>query len=110
MRNLCKLRPGLFAGLLLLGAGTGLAQIDPFHRNLLELGYDQPLVGHGPQGIYAYYYYNNPEICGTNTALRAALAPNSDSSNCSRPTPTSASESMAELSATVIMKCGRAII
>jgi hypothetical protein len=51
------------------------AQIDPIHRNLIELGYDQPLVGQGPQGIYAYYYYNNPEFVKTNIVLRAAIAP-----------------------------------
>jgi hypothetical protein len=51
------------------------AQIDPEHRNLLELGYDQPLAGQGPQAIYAYYYYNNPDFFDTNTALRLAIAP-----------------------------------
>ena len=51
------------------------AQIDPEHRNLLELGYDQPLAGQGPQGVYAYYYYNNPDLFKTNTALRLAIAP-----------------------------------
>ena len=51
------------------------AQIDPEHRNLLELGYDQPLVGQGPQGIYAYYYYNNPDFFRTNLDLRLAIAP-----------------------------------
>ena len=51
-----------------MAAQISFGQIDPYHRNLLQLGYDQPLVGHGPQGIYAYYYYNNPEIRGTNTA------------------------------------------
>jgi hypothetical protein len=57
---------------------TGLkcqAQIDPEHRSLLELGYDQPLTGNGPQGIYAYYYFNNPDFLNTNTALRLAVAP-----------------------------------
>jgi hypothetical protein len=51
------------------------AQIDPEHRSLLELGYDQPLTGNGPQGIYAYYYYNQPDFFNTNTALRVAVAP-----------------------------------
>ncbi len=43
---------------LILGLGgfNCCAQIDPEHRNLLELGYDQPITGKGPQGIYAYYY------------------------------------------------------
>jgi hypothetical protein len=51
------------------------AQIDPEHRSLLELGYDQPLTGQGPQAVYAYYYYNNPEFFDTNTVLRLAIAP-----------------------------------
>jgi hypothetical protein len=59
----------------LAGIFTARAQIDPVHRSLLELGYDQPLEGQGPQAAYAYYYYNNPETFNTNTALRLAIAP-----------------------------------
>jgi len=51
------------------------AQVDPVSRNLLELGYDQPLSGHGPQAAYAYYYYNDPDYFSPNTALRMAIAP-----------------------------------
>ena len=51
------------------------AQVDPEHRALLELGYDQPLEGQGPQAVYTYFYYNKPDLIGTNTALRLALAP-----------------------------------
>jgi hypothetical protein len=51
------------------------AQIDPYRRNLVELGYDQPIVGQGPQAAYAYYYFNNPEFISTNMALRLAVAP-----------------------------------
>lgn len=51
------------------------AQIDPFQRHLLQLGYDQPLQGRGPQAAYVYYYYNNPEFLRTNIALRLAVAP-----------------------------------
>jgi len=61
--------------LLLAGAWTCQAQIDPERRNLLELGYDQTLIGHGPMGVYAYYYYNNPTCFNTNTVLRLAAAP-----------------------------------
>lgn len=57
------------------GLQSGVAQVDPYRRNLLQLGWDQPVGGQGPQGVYAYYYYNNPEAVGTNTALRLALAP-----------------------------------
>lgn len=60
---------------LLSSSQTSFGQIDPYRRNLLQLGYDQPVGGQGPQGVYAYYYYNNPEIRGTNTALRLAIAP-----------------------------------
>ena len=71
-------RTRCFFPLVLLAALRGThncyAQIDPEHRNLLELGYDQPLTGQGPQGIYAYYYYNTPELFNTNTALRLAIA------------------------------------
>jgi hypothetical protein len=59
----------LFAGL------DCLAQLDPERRNLIELGYDQPLAGQGPQAVYAYYYYNNPEFVRTNVVLRLAVAP-----------------------------------
>ena len=59
----------------LLAGFSSQAQIDPEHRNLIELGYDQPLAGQGPQGVYAYYYYNTPEFFRTNLALRVAFAP-----------------------------------
>lgn len=62
-------------GLLLGSAGYVLAQIDPFPRSLLQLGYDQSLSGQGPQSLYIYYYYNNPEFLRTNIALRLAVAP-----------------------------------
>jgi hypothetical protein len=73
-------RRGLFislaaANVLVAFALKCSAQIDPEHRDLIELGYDQPLVGQGPQGVYAYFYYNNPEQFATNIALRAAIAP-----------------------------------
>lgn len=67
--------PAIGACLLAFVGACALAQIDPVSRNLLELGYDQPLVGHGPQSGYAYYYYNRPDYFGPNIALRAAIAP-----------------------------------
>src|SRR5579862_3793703 len=51
------------------------AQIDPTARNLIEVGYDQALVGHGPQAEYAYYYYNRPDYFSPDIALRAVIAP-----------------------------------
>lgn len=62
-------------GLVLGGASVTQAQIDPYSRNLLQLGYDQPLAGRGPQAAYIYYYYNNPTFLRTNLALRLAVAP-----------------------------------
>ncbi len=61
--------------IVVLGGFNCCAQIDPEHRNLLELGYDQPITGKGPQGVYAYYYYNNPDLYNTNVDLRLAIAP-----------------------------------
>lgn len=51
------------------------AQLDPIERNLIQLGYDQPLKGNGPQGIYAYYYYNDPKFFGEEHTLRLSVAP-----------------------------------
>jgi hypothetical protein len=65
----------LVAAGLALGAADCPAQIDPVDRQLLELGYDQALAGHGPQAAYAYYYFNSPEFAGPDVALRAAVAP-----------------------------------
>jgi len=65
----------IFVAAILSFFQIAIAQVDPYHRNLLQLGYDQPVNGRGPQGIYAYYYYNNPQIAGTNIALRLAIAP-----------------------------------
>src|ERR1044071_2148881 len=62
-------------GASILISSTAFAQIDPEHRNLVQLGYDQPLKGQGPQGIYAYYFYNNPEFFRSNQVLRLAIAP-----------------------------------
>ena len=62
-------------GLVLGSASVALAQIDPYPRSLLELGYDQSMSGKGPQSLYAYYYYNNPEFLRTNMALHLAVAP-----------------------------------
>lgn len=62
-------------GLALGGTFTASAQIDPYARNLLQLGYDQALAGRGPQAAYIYYYYNEPLLQHTNLALRLAVAP-----------------------------------
>lgn len=51
------------------------AQIDPEARQLLQIGYNQPLEGRGPIAGYAYYYRNEPGFWRTNLTLRLALAP-----------------------------------
>jgi len=60
---------------MLGSASVARAQVDPYPRSLLELGYDQTLSGQGPQSLYAYYYYNDPAFLRTNMALRLAVAP-----------------------------------
>lgn len=69
------LRGTLPVALGLILGNTALAQIDPYPRSLLQLGYDQSLSGQGPQALYVYYYYNNPAFLRTNIALRLAVAP-----------------------------------
>jgi hypothetical protein len=62
-------------GLLLGSLCEARSQVDPYARSLIQLGYDQSLSGKGPQSLYAYYYYNDPEFVRTNMALRLAVAP-----------------------------------
>lgn len=71
-----RAQPLLAAGLWLLAGSHCLAQIDPEHRNLLELGHDEPLADRGLQGVYAYYcYYDRPDFFSTNMDLRLAIVP-----------------------------------
>jgi len=51
------------------------AQIDPSKRELIQLGYVQPLEGSGPLSGYAFYYLNVPNFVHTNLTLRLAVAP-----------------------------------
>jgi hypothetical protein len=51
------------------------AQIDPFKRDLIQIGYNGALEGHQPLSLYAFYYRNQPEFLRTNWTLRLALAP-----------------------------------
>jgi hypothetical protein len=51
------------------------AQIDPFRRDLIQFGYNQPLEGHAPIAGYAFYYHNQPDFLRTNLTLRLAVAP-----------------------------------
>ena len=51
------------------------AQVDPYPRDLIQLGYDQPFEGRSPLGAYAFYYHNQPDFLRTNLTLRLAVAP-----------------------------------
>ncbi|MEW6303089.1 MAG: hypothetical protein AB1705_06435 [Verrucomicrobiota bacterium] len=68
------MRLWFLAALLSLGTAAQ-AQIDPHERQLLQLGYNQPLEGRGPTAGYAYYYLNHPQFVQTNLTLRLAIAP-----------------------------------
>jgi len=66
---------GVFGVFLALVTNTLFAQLDPMQRNMLQLGYDVPFNGQGPQAAYVFYYYNNPEFVRTNMTLRLVVAP-----------------------------------
>lgn len=65
------------AGTIVLGGALSVsAQIDPARRELIQLGYNQPLEGRGPLAAYGFYYLNQPQfIHRTNLTLRLAVAP-----------------------------------
>ncbi len=55
---------------------SAAAQIDSTRRELIQLGYNQPLIGKGPLAAYGFYYLNKPNYFDhTNLTLRLALAP-----------------------------------
>jgi len=62
-------------GLALLLPLVAAAQIDPFARDLVQFGYNQPVEGRAPVAGYAYYYHNQPDFLRTNLTLRLAVAP-----------------------------------
>ena len=59
----------------LLLAVAASAQIDPVKRDLIQIGYNQPVEGRAPVAGYAFYYHNQPDFLRTNLTLRIALAP-----------------------------------
>lgn len=62
--------------LLLGGLGHAQAQIDPAQRELVQLGYNQPLEGRGPIAAYGFYFLNQPNwLQRSNLTLRLAVAP-----------------------------------
>jgi len=54
---------------------SAFGQIDPEKRQLIQLGYNQPIEGKGPISGYAFYYRNDPNFFRTNITLRLAIAP-----------------------------------
>ncbi len=50
-------------------------QIDPYKRELIQLGYNAALEGHSPLSAYAFYYRNQPDFLRTNLTLRLAVSP-----------------------------------
>ena len=58
-----------------LGLRTAFAQVDPYPRELVQLGYNGSLQGKAPLAAYMFYYRNIPDFYRTNLTLRLALAP-----------------------------------
>jgi hypothetical protein len=58
------------------GALVASGQIDPVKRELIQLGYNQPLEGQGPLAAYGFYFNNKPNFLqDSNLTLRLAVAP-----------------------------------
>lgn len=51
------------------------SQVDPYPRELIQLGYNASFEGHAPLAGYAFYYRNQPNFLHTNLTLRLAVAP-----------------------------------
>jgi hypothetical protein len=51
------------------------AQIDPYRRQLLQFGYNQPVEGHWPLAGYLFYLLNQPDFLRPDLTLRLAVAP-----------------------------------
>ena len=65
----------LILGMALCWPSAARAQIDPMKRELIQLGYNQPIQGKAPLSGYAFYYLNVPQFRYTNVTLRLAVAP-----------------------------------
>ncbi len=70
-----KIQRGFLTLIFLTGTFAALAQIDPEKRQLIQIGYNQPLVGRSPISAYAFYFRNDPGFMYTNMTLRLAIAP-----------------------------------
>ncbi|HUC83603.1 MAG TPA: hypothetical protein VL970_00310 [Candidatus Acidoferrales bacterium] len=66
----------LLLWLMLLLPLSAWAQIDPYKRDLIQIGYNAVFEGQQPIAAYAYYYHNQPDFLqDTNLTMRVALAP-----------------------------------
>jgi hypothetical protein len=70
-----KLRGLLPALVIWMMTATARGQVDPQLRELLQLGFTQPVQGASPVSGYGFYYLNEPDFFHTNVTLRLALAP-----------------------------------
>ncbi len=78
MRKLGRWNLSLLVLLLLpvlFRSSSAFAQLDPYQRSLLQLGYNQAIIGKAPLSGYAFYYYNQPGFITSNLTLRIAIAP-----------------------------------
>ncbi|MBI4424518.1 MAG: hypothetical protein HY554_12360 [Elusimicrobia bacterium] len=69
-----SLRASIAAALALTLAVSARAQVDPNHRQLVQLGWDQPISG-GPAIGYGFYYLNRPDFYRPDATLRLVVAP-----------------------------------
>lgn len=59
-----------------LSPHAAFSQVDPYPRELIQLGYNASFEGHAPLAGYAFYYRNQPDFLhNTNLTLRLAVAP-----------------------------------
>src|SRR6185436_15407041 len=65
----------LVVAVILCSSFSVCAQIDPYKRELIQFGYNLPILGHAPLSAYAFYYLNLPDFIRTNLTFRLALAP-----------------------------------
>jgi hypothetical protein len=75
--DVARFRPALvlFCGLTLVAVSTARAQLDPEPRQILHIGFNQPLHDDGPQAHYLFFYWNIPDFPSTNQVLRLIIAP-----------------------------------
>ena len=65
----------LLTGALFCAQGDAWAQLDPFPRESIQVGYQANLIGKAPVSAYGFYYLNDPEFVRTNLTLRLAISP-----------------------------------